>query len=91
MRRIVRGRAGDKVTDLNTSLAFLLCFGPPFATDLHPTVCGEQADIHRSDRAHGSTADVDATVVTIYTQLKKEVPLRAFSTPSRRLKAQRQL
>jgi hypothetical protein len=30
-------------------------------------------------------------VVTIHTQLKKEVPLRAFSTPSRRLKAQRQL
>ena len=71
--------------DVNTRLAFRFCFGPPFATDFHPTACGEQTDIHRSNRAHGSTADVDATVIAIHTQLKKGVPSRIFSAPSRRL------
>lgn len=39
---------------------------------------GEQTAMHPSNRAHGSTTGVDATVVAIHTQLKKGEPLRAI-------------
>lgn len=47
--------------------------------------CGEQTAMHPSNRAHGSTTDVDATVVAIHTQLKKGEPLRAIFVLSRYL------
>ena len=66
VRRFVGRQAGDEVADVNAGLARWIFFGPPFAPDFHPATRSQQADIHRTDRTHCATADVDATVAAIH-------------------------
>jgi hypothetical protein len=75
---------GDEVADVDVFFIRAGLFHP-LTLDFDGTAYREQPGVHWFERSHGGAADVDATVVTIATQVKKGVPLSAASTASRRL------
>ena len=83
-RLVLRRDTGDEVADVDVFLIRAGLFHP-LTLDLDGTACREQPGVHGFERPQGGAADVDATVVTIATQIKKGVPASAASTASRRL------
>ena len=75
---------GDEVPDVDVFGVRAVLFDP-LPLDLDGAACREQPGVHGFERPHSGAADVDATVVTIATQIKKGVPASAASTALRRL------
>ena len=79
-----RWAAGDKVADVDVFFVWVASIDP-LAFDLHRAARAGKASFDGCEWLDCGAADVDATMITIATQVKKGVLPRAVWTASRRL------